>query len=156
HPSIVRYVSHGVTDEGRQFLAMEWLEGEDLADRLQRGPLDPADAVTLGRRAAEALAIAHARGVVHRDVKPSNLFLVAGDVARVKVLDFGIARIPSGAQAPTRTGNRVGTPRYMSPEQVRGVRGVDARADVFALGCVLFACLTGRAAFTGTDELAVL
>src|SRR3954466_14141711 len=89
HPSIVRYLALGTTDRGRPYLAMEWLEGEDLAATMRGDGLDPRDAVLVATRVAEALGAAHARGVIHRDVKPSNLFLVDGDPARVKVLDFG-------------------------------------------------------------------
>jgi tetratricopeptide (TPR) repeat protein len=157
HPGLPRYVAHGTTAGGERYLVMEWLEGVDLGQRLAAaGPL-PLDAcLTLLSRAAEALGVAHASGVVHRDVKPSNLFLPDGDPGRVKVLDFGVARWQRGGHDHTRAGHRVGTPRYMAPEQARGARDVDARADVFALGCVLFACLTGRAAFTGDEEMAVL
>src|SRR5262249_44843238 len=113
--------------------------------------------ISLAARVADALAAAHARGVVHRDIKPSNLFLPDGDIARVKVLDFGVARMSGGARAEASlTAGRVGTPRYMAPEQARGEKEIDARADVFSLGCVLYACLAGRAAFLGDDEIGVL
>jgi tetratricopeptide (TPR) repeat protein len=152
HPNIVRYVAHGTMDSGA-WLAMEWLEGEDLSQRLSREGLSVLESMTLIERAAQALAFAHARGVVHRDVKPSNLFLVGGDVANVKLLDFGIARL--GARV-TRTGLMVGTPGYVSPEQARGTTTLDGRADVFALGCVLFECLTGRPAWVGEHAVALL
>ncbi len=155
HPGIVRYVSHGVTPESRLFLAMEWLDGETLDARLHRGPLPAHEAVTLATRAAEALGAAHARGVVHRDLKPSNLFLPDGRIDQVKLLDFGIARREGRTQL-TRTGTLIGTPGYMAPEQVRTSGQVDARADVFALGCVLFECLTGVPPFSGDDTAAVL
>src|SRR5262245_8028020 len=118
HPGIVRYVAHGTG--APSWLAMEWLEGEDLAQRLSRGGLAVVEAVTLLRQVAEALAAAHARGIVHRDVKPSNLFLPGGDISRVKVLDFGVARHGRVSEL-TLTGARVGTPAYMSPEQARGL-----------------------------------
>jgi tetratricopeptide (TPR) repeat protein len=155
HPAVVRYVEHGVTDEGRPFLVTEWLEGEDLAARLTRGPLSLDEALRLGRRVCEGLLAAHQRGVVHRDLKPGNLFLPGGAVEEAKVLDFGVAR--SGrATVSTRTGTVIGTPGYMAPEQVRGEPGIDARADVFALGCVLFECLTGRPTFAGEHLYAVV
>jgi tetratricopeptide (TPR) repeat protein len=154
HPNIVRYVAHGVTPRGEMYLAMEWLEGHDLAERLRRGALGVDAGVRLAVRVGRALGLAHARGVVHRDVKPANLFLPDGDVDRVKILDFGIARF--GARTATRTGTTLGTPGYMAPEQARGDRGLDARTDVFALGCVLFECLTGRPAFVGDHVMAVL
>ena len=155
HPNIVRYVAHGATADGDRYLAMEWLDGESLADRLKHQPLTVAEAVALGGAVAEALALAHRAGVVHRDLKPSNLFLVGGSVARVKVIDFGIASVRDTRRQLTVTGATLGTPGYMAPEQARG-DPVDARADVFALGCVLFKCLTGRSPFVGDDALAVL
>jgi hypothetical protein len=156
HPGIVRYLDHGTTDSGAQFLAMEWLVGENLADRLARGPVSIHDSIVLLERTAEALGFAHQRGIVHRDLKPSNIFLCDGVIDRVKLLDFGIARRPHEEQLLTRTGAMLGTPGYMSPEQARGSREVDARSDVFSLGCVLFKCLTGRAPFEGQDALTVL
>jgi tetratricopeptide (TPR) repeat protein len=156
HPSVVRYLASGETEDGVPYLAMEWLDGEDLRARLAESRLSIADAVALGVLVAEALGAAHQRGVVHRDVKPSNIHLIPGQGFRVKLLDFGIARRQHSATDVTKTGARVGTPRYMSPEQVRGARDVGPRADVFALGCVLYECLTGRPAFGGNDEMAVL
>jgi hypothetical protein len=157
HPAIVRYVGHGQTPSGELWLAMEWLEGEDLGQRFARSGLTLAESVTLGARVAGALAAAHAQGIVHRDIKPSNIFLPGGDVARAKVLDFGIARqAQGGSTAGTKTGIMVGTPGYMSPEQARGQKGVDHRADVFSLGCVLYQCLSGRPPFVADDLFAVL
>src|SRR5262249_34339989 len=113
-------------------------------------------AIQVVRSAAEALAEAHARGIVHRDIKPSNLFLPNGDLKRLKVLDFGIAHLHFATRAMTRTGTTLGTPGYMAPEQARGDRQVGPPADVFALGCVLFECLTGRPPFVGEHMMAVL
>ena len=155
HPHIVRYVARGVLPSGEPWLVMEWLEGEDLASRLQRGPLGIAEGVRLLRAAAEALGAMHARGVVHRDIKPGNLFLVGGRIEGLKVLDFGIAQLP-GASRLTDTGLILGTPGYMAPEQARDHEGVGAGADVFSLGAVLFECLTGQRAFPGATFLAVL
>ena len=155
HPGIVRYIAHGDTSSGEPFLVMEWLEGENLADRLGRGALPPDAALGIVRGTAEALALAHAMGIVHRDIKPSNLFLVGGDFERLKLLDFGIARYPR-SQALTGTGAILGTVGYMAPEQASGARDVDARADVFALGCVLYECLTGRPPFRADRAFAVL
>ncbi|WP_437765468.1 protein kinase [Sorangium sp. So ce281] len=154
-PGIVRYVAHGLGASGAPWLAMEWLDGEDLEQRLQRRVLTVDEAISLAVGAAAALAAVHARGIVHRDLKPSNLFLVDGDAARVKLLDFGIAGVPE-AMRLTRTGAFVGTPAYMAPEQARSGQDVDTRADVFALGCVLFECLTGQPAFCGAHLMAVL
>ncbi len=155
HPGIVRYISHGVTPSGELFLVMEWIDGEILKTRLQRGPLGAGEAVTLATRIAEALGAAHAHGVVHRDLKPSNLILPGGRVDEVKVIDFGIAQREGKTQL-TQTGMTLGTPGYMAPEQARSGGQIDARADVFALGCVLFQCLTGVPPFDGDSAAAIL
>jgi eukaryotic-like serine/threonine-protein kinase len=157
HPAIVRYVAHGVTAQGDAYLAMEWLEGEDLGDRLNRASLNIRESVSVVSRAAEGLSFAHSRGLIHRDVKPSNLFLVGGDLKKVKVLDFGIVRrARMDSTELTRTGAMLGTPGFMAPEQVRGSKDIDARADVFALGCMLYRCLTGRSPFASEDPIAIL
>ncbi|HEX7840366.1 MAG TPA: serine/threonine-protein kinase, partial [Kofleriaceae bacterium] len=155
HPGIVRYIAHGVTSSGELFLAMELLDGEVLKTRLERGPLTVSEAVTLATRVAEALGAAHARGVVHRDLKPSNLILPGGRVDQVKVIDFGIAQREGKTQL-TQTGMMLGSPGYMAPEQARADGQIDARADVFALGCVLFECLTGTPLFDGDTAAAIL
>src|SRR5262252_7076146 len=156
HPAIVRYVAHGVTDKGDHYIAMEWLEGEDLAARLDRQPPSVAESVALARRAGEALAHAHARGIIHRDIKPENLFLPGGAIDRLKILDFGIARLTRGGRKLTLTGSVIGTPGYMAPELIRGERDITARADVFSLGCVLFQCVTGRPVFEAEESTALL
>jgi hypothetical protein len=156
HPSIVGLLAHGAAPDGTPFLVMEWLEGHDLAVQLRRGgPLTLAATLEVGVRAAGALALAHRHGLVHRDVKPSNLFLVGGDPARATLIDFGLARSTLSRPA-TRTGWLLGTPGYMAPEQARGARDIDARADVFSLGSVLFECLTGRPLFAANHPMAVL
>jgi hypothetical protein len=155
HPGIVRHIAHGETRAGQRFLVMEWLEGEDLRRRLAHGPLAMGDAVALATRVAAALGAAHARGIVHRDLKPSNLFLPGGHTDQVKVLDFGIAHREGRTQL-TQTGAMIGTPGYMAPEQARSNAPIDARVDVFALGCVLFHCLTGTPAFEGDSPAAIL
>ena len=137
HPRIVQYVAHDVTPTGEPYLVMEWLEGEHLLSRLLRGRLTVAESVALVTHVADALAAAHARGVVHRDLKPTNLFLEGHKIDRVKLLDFGIAHLRDVTRM-TQTGMLVGTPGYMAPEQARSGQAIDARADVFALGCVLF------------------
>jgi serine/threonine protein kinase len=156
HPRIVRYIAHGRTPAGELYLVMEWLDGESLAERLKREPLGVQDAITVCMRAAEGVAYAHDRGVVHRDLKPANLYLVERDVSRLKLLDFGLARITAAGPALTRTGAMLGSPGYMAPEQARGDKEIDARTDVYALGCVLFRCIAGRTVFQGEDLLAVL
>ncbi len=156
HPAIVRYVAHGLTAEGQAYLAMEWVPGENLGERLARAPLDVADSVHLGICLAGALGAAHRQGLVHRDVKPRNVLLEDGDPERAKLADFGLARAMEGDPSVTRTGAMLGTPGYMSPEQGRGERDVDARADVFALGCLLYLCLAGQPAFGSGDAIAIL
>ncbi|WP_437675839.1 protein kinase domain-containing protein [Sorangium sp. So ce131] len=155
HPGIVRYVGHGLTGTGEPYLAMEWLDGQDLGQRLQAGVLSIRECVVLAARVAEALAAAHARGVTHRDIKPRNLFLPGGDVARVKVVDFGIARRRVETRSITGTNVFVGTPSYAAPEQVRGDEALGPQADVFSLGCVLFESLAGRPPFEGGHLMAV-
>ncbi|MCY1014468.1 serine/threonine-protein kinase PknK [Pyxidicoccus sp. MSG2] len=155
HPAIVRYIAHGV-DEGLPYLVMEWLAGEDLGERLKRERLSLVESVDLARRTAEALAVVHAQGLIHRDIKPSNLFLSGGRLEGLKVIDFGLARAYGTLQPLTQTGAILGTPGYMSPEQARGSHDVDARTDLFSLGCVLFHCLTGQKPFSGEHPLAIL
>lgn len=156
HPGIVSHVAHGQTPDGRRFLAMEWLEGEDLGQRLTRGPLPIRDCLRLAVQLSDALGVAHERGVIHRDLKPTNLFLVSGDVGCVKILDFGIARRIGSSQAMTKTGMVIGTPEYMAPEQARGARDLTPAADLFSLGCVLYECLTGQPPFVADHVAAVL
>jgi eukaryotic-like serine/threonine-protein kinase len=156
HPGIVEYLVHGMTGDGQPYLAMEWLAGEDLARRLARGALSLADSLTLLRRTASALAVAHQRGIVHRDLKPSNLFLRGGEVERVAILDFGIARRREFSHAITGAGGIVGTPAYMAPEQACGERDLTPAVDIFSLGCVLFECLTGDRPFVAEHVAAVL
>jgi TolB-like protein/Flp pilus assembly protein TadD len=145
HPSIVTYLGHG-SFEDELYLVMEWLDGEDLGTRLKKAPLTLDEAVAIARHVAVALAAAHAKGIVHRDVKPSNVFLVEGRPGQVKLLDFGIAR-RAGIATLTTSGILVGTPSYMAPEQARGNIELDARVDVYGLGALLFHCVTGRAPF---------
>ncbi len=156
HPGIVHYFDHGVTPNGSPYIAMEWLEGETLEDRLGRGNLGPAAAAHLARLVLEALSAAHARNIVHRDIKPGNIFLVGWKLSEIRVLDFGIARRVFDDKRLTRKGSTVGTPLYTSPEQARGRADVDGRADIFSLGCVLFELLTGEPPFTGETPLEVM
>ena len=156
HPGIVRYIAHGVTSAGDPYLAMEWVEGEDLSQRLARmGALTVAETIAIARGVAEALGEAHARGVLHRDIKPQNLILPASDVSRVKVADFGIAKLEAQSRTITAKGSFVGTPAYAAPEQVRDEAEACPRVDVFSLGCVLFECLTGRPVFSGESVMAI-
>jgi serine/threonine protein kinase len=138
-------IYHVGEEGGAPFLVMPLLEGESLAARLARGPLPPAEAARVGREAALGLAAAHDKGLVHRDVKPANLWLEA-PAGRVLVLDFGLARAADGDSRLTASGAVFGTPAYMAPERADG-RAVDARADLFALGATLCEAATGKAAF---------
>jgi serine/threonine-protein kinase len=169
HPGIAHV--HGLEEvDGRQLLVMELVEGETLAERLERGPLPVDEVLAVGIRLAEALQAAHDRGIVHRDLKPANVKV--SPEGEVKILDFGLAKAmapepaPSGdlSQSPTLAydgtviGMLLGTAPYMSPEQARG-KAVDARTDVWAFGCVLYEMLAGRRAFPGetvTDVLAAV
>jgi tetratricopeptide (TPR) repeat protein len=156
HPGIVRLIAHGVTDDARPYIVTEWLQGEELASVLRkRRRLSVEESITVIRAAAEALAEAHKHGIIHRDLKPSNIFLVGGDIAHVKLIDFGIAKLGSKTRL-TQTGMTLGTPGYMAPEQARSGAVLDARADIFALGCVLFECLTGQQVFGGEHVMAIL
>jgi tetratricopeptide (TPR) repeat protein len=156
HPGIVSYVAQGTTPNGRPFLAMEWLEGEDLAQRLARQPLSLQESLALVRRASEALALAHQHGVIHRDLKPSNLFLRGGQAEDVVLLDFGLARHQVPSLALTATQTVLGTPGYMAPEQASAQAGLTPSADIFSLGCVLYECLTHRAPFSAPHFIAAL
>ena len=156
HPNIVRYIGGGAAPGGGPYLAMEWLEGEPLSERLKHVHLTLGESLALGVRVASALGAVHERMVVHRDLKPSNIFLRGGAVDDILLIDFGIAWRPDATQQLTLPGAMLGTPGYIAPEQAHGVPDIDARADVFSLGCVLFRCLSGRAPFDGNDALAVL
>ena len=153
HDHVVPVFQVGEAD-GVPFLAMPLLAGESLEARLRRdGPLPVGEAVRIAREAAEGLAAAHARGLIHRDVKPANLWLEA-PTGRVKILDFGLARAEEG-DGLTHQGAILGTPGYMAPEQIDGEE-LDARCDLFSLGCVLYRTLTGRPAFEGKTITALL
>ncbi|MGK3992649.1 serine/threonine protein kinase [Sorangium sp. So ce1024] len=164
---VARVTDVDTLEDGTPYMVMEYLEGIDLSQRVRRqGPLPIDEAVTYVLQACEAIAEAHAAGIVHRDLKPANLFLTtAADGSQmVKVLDFGIVKAladaPGDATGPdgepvmalTRTAAIVGSPLYMAPEQLRSARSVDARADIWSLGVVLFQLLTGRLPFE-TNEL---
>jgi eukaryotic-like serine/threonine-protein kinase len=153
HPHILSVFDSGETS-GFLWFTMPFVEGESLRERLTRERQLPVEeAVRIGREAALALDFAHRHGVVHRDVKPENILLIDG---QAMVADFGIARTLSGAESLTQTGMAVGTPAYMSPEQASGDHALDARTDVYSLGCVLYECLAGEAPFTGPTAAAVI
>lgn len=155
HPTVVRYLDSGVLLDGRRFLVMEWLEGIDLRERLFDGPLEVGETLLVMERIATALGLAHARKIVHRDIKPGNIFLPDGLSGKAKLLDFGIAHAVDASTRLTATGSRFGTPSYMSPEQVRGVSPLNYRTDVYSLGCVMFQCLTGQLPIIGRDIMSV-
>lgn len=150
----VAHVYQTGEDNGVCWIAMELLEGESL-DRVvaREGKLPPDEVARIGREAAEALAAAHALGIVHRDIKPANLWREPS--GRIKVLDFGLARAAEKGRELTHEGAIIGTPAYMAPEQARGER-VDERADLFSLGCVLYRLATGKEAFSGKDAVTTL
>jgi serine/threonine protein kinase len=154
HPNICQLFDIG-EHNGEPFLCMELLDGKSLAERLTDGPIPVPEAATTQLAVLSALAALHRRGIVHRDLKPTNIFLSANGV---KLLDFGLARGTVASldeTAVTMPGMVMGSPRYMSPEQVRG-EDVDARTDIFAAGLVLYEMLSGRAAFGGTSAIDVL
>jgi tetratricopeptide (TPR) repeat protein len=157
--TIVAYVAHGVTREGEPYLIMDWLEGETLAALLARRgrALELGDVLTIARRIAAALACAHEHGIVHRDVKPSNVFLPGGIPGQAKLIDFGIARhFGRDDRNLTTTGQLVGTPGYMAPEQALGRRDLDGRVDLFALGCLMYEMIHGEPPFAGVEVVEVL
>jgi hypothetical protein len=152
-PHVVQILDFGA-DRGVPYIAMELLEGESLADRIARvGRLSPPDVARLMTQVARALGKAHEMGIVHRDIKPDNIFIVRNDEDEVaKVLDFGIAKsaqhgLGPGSGSTTRTGAILGTPNYMSPEQAEGTKLVDHRTDLWALGVIGFECMVGRKPF---------
>jgi serine/threonine-protein kinase len=154
-PGIVQVFDFGYHTDGSAYIVMEYLEGEPLDRRLDRlRRLPTGEALRLTRQIATSLAAAHAQNIVHRDLKPENIFLVLdAEVAsgeRSKILDFGIAKLSNDTQGmKTSTGLLIGTPKYMSPEQCRGLTEIDHRSDIYSLGCVLFYLLTGESPFDG-------
>jgi serine/threonine protein kinase len=150
HPNIVDVFDFGHLPDGRPYLVMEMLDGESLLERVSRGPLVPPDAVTIARQIAHALAAVHDVGVIHADVTPSNAIVLAGDPLQIKLVDFGLAAI--AGESPLDEGSKfvLGTPAYISPEQLMGLSPTD-RSDQYGLGCVLFKLLAGRAPFEHED-----
>lgn len=158
HPGIVNVFDLGQTETGSPYLAMELLEGMSLTKLVKAGTLRVEDTVAILHDVLEAIAYAHAAGIVHRDLKPGNIFLVFPPVqSRIKILDFGMAKVlsPDGPEL-TRAGQVLGTPGFMSPEQVRNSRGVDPRTDVYAAGAMLFFTLVGRPPVEGKNTLDIL
>jgi eukaryotic-like serine/threonine-protein kinase len=152
---VVQVYDNGTLEDGTPYIAMELLAGESLQHRIEeRGRVELRDAVEILAQCCKALGRAHASGIVHRDIKPDNVFLARSpdeDGEVVKILDFGVAKVGlgEGDQAHTGTGMLLGTPLYMSPEQARGLKTLDARADLYSLGLVGYTMLTGRLAIDG-------
>jgi hypothetical protein len=153
HPNVIPVYDAGEDDDGQLYIAMRFVEGDDLGSLLhEKGALDPALAAELVAQAGAALDAAHARGLVHRDVKPANVLIDGGARPHVYLTDFGLAKWEDSTSGLTSTGGWLGTPDYLAPEQVDGGTP-DARTDVYALGCVLFAALTGRPPFADVPKL---
>jgi serine/threonine-protein kinase len=155
HEGAVKVLDDDVTDDGSVFLILELLEGESLEERCMRlgGRLPETEVLWIGDQLLDVLAAAHARGIVHRDIKPDNVFLTTSGA--LKVLDFGIARLRewSTARKATNNGGTMGTPAFMAPEQARGLWDeVDAQSDVFAVGATMFTLLSGRAVHEGRTQ----
>jgi len=155
HPNVVDVFDVSSSPDGRPYIVAELLQGEELGNHLDRvGKMTPSAASHVVRQVCAALGAAHAAGIVHRDVKPENVFL-SGDGTHVKVLDFGISKVGDNKDGLTKTGTVMGTPDYMAPEQARGDK-VDSRADIYAVGAMLFRALTGKKPFEGRDPMATL
>ncbi|MEO8214765.1 MAG: serine/threonine-protein kinase [Myxococcales bacterium] len=155
HPHVVQLLDFGMTESNQPYLVTEYLEGEDLQQRLDRtGSLSLGDTLSILRQVTSALAAIHAKAIVHRDLKPANVFLMDIDGAPdfVKVLDFGISKVKTSTTALTRPASILGTPEYMSPEQAAGrADDLDHRGDQWALACMVWHMLSGRPPFTGRD-----
>jgi serine/threonine-protein kinase len=148
HPNIVQIYDFGCVDS-IYYLAMEFVDGHSLGTYLKRGHFSESESIQIIRHACRALSVAHADGIVHRDIKPDNLMLTSrGDV---KLVDLGIAKRLDEDQSLTQTGQAIGTPHYISPEQIRGQRDVDSRADIYSLGATLYHLLTGHTPYKGAS-----
>jgi len=159
HPSVVDVLDMGETRDGAPFLVLELLTGESLLARVMRGPMPVHDAVAFVLPLMDALATAHAVGIIHRDIKPANLFLHVAAKGNVvpKLVDFGISKLMgTNVSMPTATGTLIGTPHYMSPEQIAAAKTISGQTDVWSMGVVLFEALAGRRPFEGQIPLAVV
>jgi serine/threonine protein kinase len=155
HPNIVQIYDFGCV-EGIHYLAMEYVDGQSLRALLKRGRFSEHDAIQIVRQAVRALGVAHALGIVHRDVKPDNLMLTSK--GELKLVDLGIAKRVDEEQGQglTQTGQAVGTPHYISPEQIRGLKDIDARSDIYSLGATFYHLVTGQAPYKGTSGALVM
>ncbi|HEU0031258.1 MAG TPA: protein kinase [Kofleriaceae bacterium] len=157
HPNTIRMFDFGQTQDGRLFMTMEFLDGVSLRDALQRGPIAPQRVIKILIQCCASLAEAHSIGIIHRDIKPDNVFLLnmAGSPDFVKLLDFSVAKLLEGDRMKTQAGVVFGTPQYMSPEQGRGLP-LDARSDLYALGILAFEMLTGHVPFHDDNPMTVI
>src|SRR5262245_29227643 len=160
HPNTVRLIDFGQTREGLLFMAMEFLDGQSIRAAIDRfGRMQPARVMKIISQCCQSLSEAHSFGIIHRDIKPDNIFLVTlgGQPDYVKILDFSVAKLKqaSGSAMQTQAGVVFGTPNYMSPEQGRGLP-LDARSDIYALGIVAYEMLMGRPPFTSQNPMEVL
>jgi serine/threonine protein kinase/HEAT repeat protein len=159
HENIIDIYDFGRDPDGRAFFVMELLVGESLGDRLQRSPLSVQESLPILQQSMKALAAAHGKGVTHRDLKPDNIWLrqKAGAPLTVKLLDFGIAKLRGDSTSKmTKTGQVMGTPDYMSPEQINGDVNIDSRADLYSMGCIIFEMITQQTPFAGANISAVM
>lgn len=160
HDNIVDVVSFDATPDGRVYLVMELLDGTSLGDLVDRGPMDLERALPIHYQLCDAIGAAHDNGIVHRDLKPDNVFIVRkAEADFVKVLDFGISKVKSNEAEQvrmTKTGQLMGTPLYMSPEQAKGEMSVDHRADIYSMGVMLYEMLAGRPPFEGGNYFQLL
>jgi tetratricopeptide (TPR) repeat protein len=162
HQNLIAITDFGTTDDGMPYLVMDLVRGDTVSDVIEKsGRIAAPEALEIAKQVCEGLEYAHGKGVIHRDLKPSNLMITRKEGAlNVRILDFGIAKFgedetDAGMKTLTQTGEIVGSPAYMSPEQAMGTK-LDARSDIYALGCVLFEMLTGRAVFQGDSPLAIV
>jgi tetratricopeptide (TPR) repeat protein len=160
HPNLAGIHDYGVTDNGAPYVVMDFVDGVPLSQRLLKGPLPQDEALKLFIQICTGLEFAHAKNIVHRDIKPSNIMISAeGQNAEVRIVDFGIAKElrPAGTNNPalTQTGEVIGSPQYMSPEQCTGSL-IDARTDIYSLGCTMFESLTGKPPFTADNVIQVI
>jgi|GEM_PF-1653461 len=158
HANIVTLYEYGETDDGQLFLALEYIDGPRFTDLARQGPMDPMRLMRLTMQVCRALRFAHRRGVVHRDLKPSNLLIRVDEDGeeQIKVVDFGLVKVIEDDQALTRAGLILGSPHCMAPEQIRGLSGVDHRADIYAVGVLMYRALVGQWPFHGETSTATM